>query len=281
MSLAKGDLVAGRALLLQSRKADSMAFRDLAHLRVQMIDAPRPTDEDDRTSTALAPLIDGEAVTIIQPSLGLEWLEAMCQYDVGSEGPLSQAIRRMKRNQFKSQQTTKAFGHLLSEWFSTKKGRRAWPDVIVPVPAVPGRRRHDIADLLAEPIAHDLCIPSSRLIEFVSYPENLRGLNHLQRYEALSGCFGLARGAKVRDLRVVLVDDVLTHGTTLHEIAKVLKSNGALAVSGLVVGVTRSHCPNCSRQVTATKQDVEDRKSDRRRVSSGRRFRIKIGSEWQ
>ncbi len=146
---------------------------------------------------------------------------------------------------------------------------------------VTGRRRHDIANLLAEPVAHDLCIPSSRLIEFVSYPENLRGLNHLQRYEAVSGCFGLARGAKVRDLRVVLVDDVLTHGATLHEIAKLLKSNGALAVSGLVVGVTRSHCPNCSRKVTTTKQDVEAPKSDRRRVSSGRRFRIKIGSEWQ
>ena len=41
---------------------------------------------------------------------------------------------------------------------------------------------------------------------------------------------------EIRDLRVLLFDDVVTSGSTLKECAKVLLENGAMAVSGLTIG---------------------------------------------
>ena len=51
-----------------------------------------------------------------------------------------------------------------------------------------------------------------------------------ERMENLKGAFRLRRGSNVQDLRMLLVDDVLTTGSTLSECASVLKKAGALSV---------------------------------------------------
>jgi len=48
--------------------------------------------------------------------------------------------------------------------------------------------------------------------------------------ENLRGAFRLRRGSNVQDLGMLLVDDVLTTGSTLSECAKVLKKAGAISV---------------------------------------------------
>ena len=48
--------------------------------------------------------------------------------------------------------------------------------------------------------------------------------------ENLKGAFRLRRGFVVQDLRVLLIDDVLTTGSTLSECAWVLKQAGAVSV---------------------------------------------------
>ena len=51
-----------------------------------------------------------------------------------------------------------------------------------------------------------------------------------ERMENLHGAFRLRKNMDVRELRVLLIDDVLTTGSTLTECARVLKRAGASSV---------------------------------------------------
>lgn len=55
------------------------------------------------------------------------------------------------------------------------------------------------------------------------------------RLRNVRSAFGLKRGKSVRDLKVVLVDDVLTTGATLEECARVLKRAEAARVDALAL----------------------------------------------
>lgn len=50
-------------------------------------------------------------------------------------------------------------------------------------------------------------------------------------------------GADVRGLRIAVIDDVLTTGSTMHSIARVLKRSGAVSVHGLVLARTPHSLP--------------------------------------
>lgn len=65
-------------------------------------------------------------------------------------------------------------------------------------------------------------------------------LNRIQRLENLQGAFALepARASAVRGQRIVLIDDVMTTGATLHSAAAILRQAGAAHISGLVVART-------------------------------------------
>lgn len=62
-------------------------------------------------------------------------------------------------------------------------------------------------------------------------------LSKKERERNISGLFAVINeaGLKFRDKKVVIVDDVFTTGATLHEIAKILKQNGAKSVWGITV----------------------------------------------
>lgn len=59
------------------------------------------------------------------------------------------------------------------------------------------------------------------------------GLTHVQRRENMKEVFALKTTAQVKDMTVLLVDDVVTSGSTLNEAAKVLKRAGAKEVWGI------------------------------------------------
>jgi ComF family protein len=112
------------------------------------------------------------------------------------------------------------------------------PLLVIPVPLFAGKRRErgfNQAQTLAE-IAVRSFGPNSRmelrptLLRRVRATQSQIGLTRHQRRENLRGAFAVAEPEEVRGREVLLVDDVMTTGTTAAECARVLHRAGALAV---------------------------------------------------
>lgn len=113
-------------------------------------------------------------------------------------------------------------------------------DAVVPVPA-DRRRHHGFQPVRAagKVLARRLGIPlrAGLLVKRRTTPPQV-GLTQAQRRANLDGAFALAPGAGAAGLRVLLIDDVTTTGTTLRRCAAVLKRGGA-RVTALTLGQTR------------------------------------------
>jgi competence protein ComFC len=106
-------------------------------------------------------------------------------------------------------------------------------DIIIPVPLHPTRQRErgfNQASLLAELLSAQVSIPSKLLLERIRYTTTQTALDRAERMENLHNAFRLRKNVDVRGLRVLLIDDVLTTGSTLSECARILKRAGAISV---------------------------------------------------
>ena len=106
-------------------------------------------------------------------------------------------------------------------------------DLLVPVPLHPARERErgfNQAALLAELLAEKTALPVRPLLERIRYTTTQTAYDRSERMENLRDAFRLRKNRDVRGLRVLLIDDVLTTGSTLSECARVLKRGGALSV---------------------------------------------------
>jgi ComF family protein len=127
--------------------------------------------------------------------------------------------------------------HLLGRWLAESledprlAGRHF--DFIVPVPLHSARKRErgfNQAELLALALHRLTGLPLQNALQRIRYTTTQTQFDRGERIENLRGAFRLRRGSNVRDLRMFLVDDVLTTGSTLSECAKVLKKAGAISV---------------------------------------------------
>ena len=110
-------------------------------------------------------------------------------------------------------------------------GRRF--DVIIPVPLHPARERErgfNQATLLAELVARSTGLPLRPDLQRIRFTTTQTAHDRAERMENLRNAFRLRKNRDVRDLRVLLIDDVLTTGSTLSECARVLKAAGAVSV---------------------------------------------------
>jgi competence protein ComFC len=106
-------------------------------------------------------------------------------------------------------------------------------DVVVPVPLHPARERErgfNQAALLADALSAQISVPSKPLLERLRYTTTQTIFDRAERMKNLHRAFHLRKNADVRNLRVLLIDDVLTTGSTLSECARVLKKAGAISV---------------------------------------------------
>ncbi len=106
-------------------------------------------------------------------------------------------------------------------------------DLMVPVPLHPTRQRErgfNQAAILAEMLSHRHSIPVRPFLERIRYTTTQTAFDRAERMENLHNAFRLRRNANVRDLRVLLIDDVLTTGSTLSECSRILKKAGAFSV---------------------------------------------------
>jgi len=127
--------------------------------------------------------------------------------------------------------------HVIARWLAAalddQRLRDERFDAIVPVPLHPARERErgfNQAELLAEWLSEHLSLPCHPALQRVHYTTTQTAFDRFERMQNLRGAFRLRKKADVRNLRVLLIDDVLTTGSTLSECARVLKGAGARAV---------------------------------------------------
>jgi competence protein ComFC len=112
-------------------------------------------------------------------------------------------------------------------------------DVVVPVPLHRQRERergYNQAALIARPLAKRLGLPyKSVLLTRIRPRPDKHLLSYEERWESVRGAFATRPGSQVDNLRVLLVDDVMTSGATLDSCAKTLREAGARSVIGLTV----------------------------------------------
>jgi ComF family protein len=123
-------------------------------------------------------------------------------------------------------------------------------DLIIPVPLHAARlreREFNQSLLLADRIGRHLNIPVSctALIRTAPAPPQTT-LSRKERLKNLRGAFAVPRPESVAGQRILLVDDVLTTGTTVNVCAKTLRKAGSAHVFVLTLGrtVDASHMPD-------------------------------------
>lgn len=116
-------------------------------------------------------------------------------------------------------------------------------DVVVPVPLHRRRQRergYNQAALIAKPLAKRLGLPYKSVLLTRIRPRPEKHLLTLdERWESVRGAFATRPGSQVDNLRVLLVDDVMTTGATLDSCAQTLRDAGAKSVVGLTVARAR------------------------------------------
>ncbi len=134
----------------------------------------------------------------------------------------------------------------LGAWFAGRLAKMllaefgaALADIVVPVPLHPARQRergYNQAELIARPLARSLGLRfrAALLVRTKPRPDKLRLTLH-ERWETVRGAFAPRRGSQVDNLRVLLVDDVMTTGATLDACARALREAGAAQVFGVTV----------------------------------------------
>ena len=135
----------------------------------------------------------------------------------------------------------------LGVWFSERlaelvkaDGEKFRADIVVPVPLHPDRLRergYNQAELLARPLARrlKLKLDVSLLVRTKPRPPRLV-LSRSEHWKSVRGAYATRPGRRVDNLRILLVDDVLTTGATLDACSRALKKAGAAEVIGLTVG---------------------------------------------
>ena len=103
-------------------------------------------------------------------------------------------------------------------------------DLIIPIPLHPVRKRkrgYNQSAKFAEGLSERLHIPfTDDLMERKNETQTQTNKTKLDRWENINGVFGIKTPQSVRGKKILLVDDVITTGSTLEACSQVLLKNG-------------------------------------------------------
>ena len=121
------------------------------------------------------------------------------------------------------------------------------PDLLCPVPLGASRlveRGYNQALEIARPLADALGVPLHATLAARQLETRAQsGVSPYERAENIRGAFGVEDPDLVAGRHVGVVDDVMTSGHTLDELASTLKRFGAARVTNLVFARTPPHAP--------------------------------------
>ncbi len=125
---------------------------------------------------------------------------------------------------------SKPLGNLMSE-YAARNLKLDDIDLLVPVPLHPVKlreRQFNQSELIAGHLAKRFNKKLERdWIKRIKYTPAQAGLSREQRLRNIKGAFLVRRDSDFKGKNVLLIDDVMTTGATLHECAKAIKSAGA------------------------------------------------------
>lgn len=150
------------------------------------------------------------------------------------EYPLASLVQSFK---FDGRQSV---GRVLGELFAERLQANASPDFLLPVPLHPSRLRErgfNQAELLAQAIGcrHDLPVRLD-VIARLRETDSQSGMSAVERRRNMRDAFSVRQ--PVKGASVAIIDDVMTTGSTVAEISRLLKADGARRVEAWVLART-------------------------------------------
>jgi len=153
------------------------------------------------------------------------------------DGKIKELIRK-----YKYQHKAYLFRTFSKLMFKTLRDDKIDGDIILSVPLHRQRewqRGYNQAHLLAKEISKMTNIEyDKKILRRVKITNCLALCNKKQRRSIIKGAFLINTPQKIKNKKVILIDDVFTTGATINECSKVLKQNGAKKVIGLVIAKT-------------------------------------------
>lgn len=127
-----------------------------------------------------------------------------------------------------------ALARTMARYMAPLRGTWSEDALVTPVPLHRWRlwsRGFNQSALIAQELGRAWQLSTDRsLLQRVKQTQPLKGMSHSQRRKAVAGAFALSRPERVKDRTVILIDDVLTSGSTAEACAKALRRAGASRV---------------------------------------------------
>jgi len=178
------------------------------------------------------------------------------------DGPVASLIFRLKYKQ--ETHLARHLGKMMAAFLLRES---LTVDLVVPVPLHRRRmqmRGYNQAQLLAKYIAETIHLPwSGDILTRVKNTKAMHRLTKQERRQNIADAFGIKEPFDLSDLDILLVDDILTTGSTVEACGKILIEAGARSVT------TITFARSLKRQIPGADRDQSvEQESDEKEVIS-------------
>ncbi|MBN1518075.1 ComF family protein [Candidatus Sumerlaeota bacterium] len=174
--------------------------------------------------------------SLMNTGLHFDQARAYCLF----EDYARRVVHDMKFNQRRELAEPMA-GMMARAWIERLEERRY--DCLIPVPLHPSRRHargYNQSDLLAERLGDMLDMPVDCWnLERRRNTRPQSSLRPQEKVENVRGAFTLDKPERVKGCEMLLIDDIITTGSTANECARVLREAGAVRIDVLTFARTR------------------------------------------